>query len=383
MFGPVISRIDAASSAPATRVVGHERPFRLEDVEHRMPAVDDLAAPARRRSPAGSSSAAGPARPAPPARRAGPARPPWPASAGAAAATAVAQLQEQLVFQLLRLLVGREHLLFVFLQLRRDVALGVLDRLLADVVGGDLVAVGVGDLDVVAEDLVEADLEVGDAGPLDLLGLVAGDPLLAAVGQLAQRVESALKPSRMKPPSRLDSGQSSTKRRVELAAQLGAEVELALPARFSSGLRAGRELGLQRRQTAAACGRGSSGRAGWPGRSSRGPAAARRRTRRAAVRADSAASAGVGDQFLDRVVPRVDRGDVGQRIGQPVGQQPRAHRRDRAIEHGQQRAFAAAVADRARDFQAAAAGLVDLQRLARCDRASAGRCAPASSSAFR
>ena len=40
-------------------------------------------------------------------------------------------------------------------------------------------------------------------------------------------------------------------------------------------------------------------------------------------------------------------------------------RRDRAVEHAQQRAFAAAVADRARDFQAAARGRVDLQPLAR------------------
>ena len=53
---------------------------------------------------------------------------------------------------------------------------------------------------------------------------------------------------------------------------------------------------------------------------------------------------------------------VDQRIGQPVGQQPRAHRRDRAVEHRQQRALAAALADRARDLQAAAARFVDLQR---------------------
>ena len=101
----------------------------------------------------------------------------------------VAQLHEQLVLQLLRLLVGREHLFFVFLQLRRDVPLGVLDRLLADVFGGNLLAVGVGDLDVVAEHLVEADLEIRNAGPLGLLGLIAGDPLLAAAGQFAQVVE--------------------------------------------------------------------------------------------------------------------------------------------------------------------------------------------------
>ena len=48
---------------------------------------------------------------------------------------------------------------------------------------------GVGDLDVVAEDLVEADLEAVDPGPADLLGLVLGDPRLAAPGDLAQLVE--------------------------------------------------------------------------------------------------------------------------------------------------------------------------------------------------
>ena len=60
------------------------------------------------------------------------------------------------------------ELLLVFLQLRRDVALGVLDGLLADVVGRDLAAglgLGVGDLDVIAEHLVEADLQPRDAGP--------------------------------------------------------------------------------------------------------------------------------------------------------------------------------------------------------------------------
>ena len=59
----------------------------------------------------------------------------------------------------------------------------------------------------------------------------------------------------------------------------------------------------------------------------------------------------------------VDRRQIGQRIGQPFGQHARAHRGRRAIEHGQQRAFAAAVADRAGDFQAAAGRFVDFQRL--------------------
>ena len=72
----------------------------------------------------------------------------------------------------------------------------------------------------------------------------------------------------------------------------------------------------------------------------------------------------MGDQLFDRVQTATEGGHVGQRIGQPVGHQSRAHRRDRAIEHGQQRTLAAAVADRAGQLQAAAARFVDLHRRA-------------------
>ena len=97
----------------------------------------------------------------------------------------LAQVHEQLVFQVLGFLVGREDLLLVLFQLGRDVAFGVLERLLADVVGRHLsVAVAVR-LDVVAEDFVVADFQLGDSRPLDLLGLVAGNPLFAARRQFA------------------------------------------------------------------------------------------------------------------------------------------------------------------------------------------------------
>ena len=83
------------------------------------------------------------------------------------------------------------NFLLVFFELWGDVALGVLDGLLADVVGRDLVAVGVGDFEVVAEHRVEPDLDVRDAGALALGGLVLGRPLLAAGGELAELVEVA------------------------------------------------------------------------------------------------------------------------------------------------------------------------------------------------
>ena len=71
----------------------------------------------------------------------------------------------------------------------------------------------------------------------------------------------------------------------------------------------------------------------------------------------------IGDQFGHRVEPRVDAGDFGQGIGQPVGQEPGAHRRHGAIHDTQQRSFAASIAQRADDFQTAPGRGVDLQRV--------------------
>ena len=54
---------------------------------------------------------------------------------------------------------------------------------------GNLVGVGLGHFEVIAEHLVVADLEVGNAGSFDFVGLVAGDPLLAAAGQFALSIQ--------------------------------------------------------------------------------------------------------------------------------------------------------------------------------------------------
>ena len=70
-----------------------------------------------------------------------------------------AHLAEELGLELLHAVLGAEDLLLPLLQLRREVALGVGQRLLADVVLGHLVEVRLGDLEVVSEDPVEADLE--------------------------------------------------------------------------------------------------------------------------------------------------------------------------------------------------------------------------------
>src|SRR5271157_4491537 len=103
----------------------------------------------------------------------------------------VAQRREQLVLQGACPLVGAPDLVLKLLELGREIPLGVLDRLLANVVRGNLHALrlGVGDLDVIAKDLVEANLETRNAGAADLLGLVPGNPALAILRDRPQTVE--------------------------------------------------------------------------------------------------------------------------------------------------------------------------------------------------
>src|SRR5262245_63088082 len=83
----------------------------------------------------------------------------------------------------------RESLVLEGLQLGGDVALGVLERLAAAIVRGDLVRVGVGDLDVEAVDVVVGDAKVGDAGPRTLALLELGQELARVRLQRAQLVE--------------------------------------------------------------------------------------------------------------------------------------------------------------------------------------------------
>jgi len=100
-----------------------------------------------------------------------------------------ADLLEQFGLEGLGAVLGREDLRLVPLQFVGDVAFGVLEGLLADVVVRDLLAVGVGDLDVVAEDLVEPHLQVRHAGAAGLFGLVAGQPALPVGADAAEAVQ--------------------------------------------------------------------------------------------------------------------------------------------------------------------------------------------------
>ena len=166
----------------------------------------------------------------------------------------------------------------------------------------------------------------------------------------------------MKPPSRLASGQSSASAASSWPRRSGHR-SISASNWFKQRALPGRQLGLQRRQRRAACGprklrsRGLA-RPVVTRASSRSHVVDPPQQSRAARRPGPASATSSPTASCRATIA----GRIDQRIGQPIGQQPRAHGRDRAVQHGQQRALAAALADGAGDFQAAAAGLVDLQR---------------------
>jgi hypothetical protein len=105
-----------------------------------------------------------------------------------------AEIEKKLVLELARTFLRAEDFRFHELKLGRDEALGVGQRLLARVVGGDGGEIGGADFDVVAEDLVVADLERLDAGPLLLPPLEIGEPFLALDGGGAKFLERGVIP---------------------------------------------------------------------------------------------------------------------------------------------------------------------------------------------
>ncbi len=93
-----------------------------------------------------------------------------------AAADFDAHLLEQTGFNVEDAPLGVEHERLVFLELGSDVALGVDQGLLADVVVGRVLALAAAQLNVVSKDFVVADLQRADAGALALHFFQAGDP---------------------------------------------------------------------------------------------------------------------------------------------------------------------------------------------------------------
>ena len=265
-------------------------------------------------------------------------------------------LLEQVVFQLLGPLARAEHGGLLLLQLRRDVALGVLEGLLADVVIGHLVPVRVGHFDVVAEHLVEADLQAGDAGAGRLFGLEPGDPGLPFAGGATQVVEFGAESV----PD--DAALGDEGRRVGLdtggdqALHFGHGVYGLRQLREHIGL-AGRQVLFQLRQT----GQGLPQRHQVPGV---GTAAVDLRGQAFDVGYASQlagqllAELAAAVEFLHGVQAALDIFGLAQRGQDPALQQPRAHRRYRPVEHMEQTSLVSGPAHGLSKFEAALRGAV-------------------------
>ena len=98
------------------------------------------------------------------------------------------QIGEKLVLQRRDTILGREDIMLQILQLLRDIALAVDQRLLADIAFGHLILEGVGHLDVVAEHLVIADLQGADTGFFLFGGLHTDDDIPATVKDTPQTI---------------------------------------------------------------------------------------------------------------------------------------------------------------------------------------------------
>ena len=157
-----------------------------------------------------------------------------------------AQLGEEAALDGDDLLFGVQDLGLVLLQLRSGEALGADQGLLALVVGGSVLQVGLADLDVKAEDVVELDLERVDAGALAFALLDLGDVVLAVAADVAKLVEFGVHSGWMTPPSLSVMGGSAT---MLLSMRSRTSVSSS-----SSSVRAGKARGREVRQRVAHAG---------------------------------------------------------------------------------------------------------------------------------
>ena len=274
-----------------------------------------------------------------------------------------AHLQEKVVLQLGRPLLGAEDLRLHRLQLLRDEPFAVGDRLLAHVVARDLREVGLGHLDVVAEDGVEPDLQRRDAGAGRLVLLELGEPVLAAARRRAQLVQLGAEAVTDDPAffhrERWVVGDGAAEQLDErrqlgqLPGQLFQQRERDLGdirhGLFVQGHLVGRHRGTGTGRRTDAREQRAERRDLFLGEAQRdevagvaGPEAeAGERALEVAhigeTRAEGLQHGRSGDPRGDRVLSAMDRRRRGERLGEPIAEPSRAHRRGGAVQRGEER----------------------------------------------
>ena len=345
MLGPV-STISDAPALPERGVVGHECAGAHDVLHHRVPARRDVqhavlrelradvAVPRRRLREAAEEVHLRHRR-----RRLQDAR--------RLVRHLPAHLPENGALQLLQPLLRVQDQRLKLLQLRRDVPLGVHQRLPPDVLLRHPRQVRVGHFQVVAEDPVVADLQRPDARPLALLPLQSGDVLLGVPRRRSQVVQLLREPRPHDAPvaalrrrvvvhGRSDDG-NDILARVHVAAK-PADGSLALRQQVDHGGH-GLEASAQRHHLA-----GRRVASGHPVDQPLQVAHAAEQC--SGVLAPDAARV----EPRHGVQPALQLVAIEERLSQPPPQQATAHRRLRVVEHVQQRR-PASEAPRAEELQ--------------------------------
>ena len=274
-----------------------------------------------------------------------------------------AQLFEQLDLALENALVGAQHLLFVFLQRRRDEPLAAGDRLLAVIVGRDRVQIRLRDLDVVAEHAVVAHLQRVDAGARALALFELGDHLFARSADAPQVVELGVEAVANIAAVAHERARLVDQAAVDVVAHVDEVVE-----------RADQRPGERRlaRLEDEAHARHDRNRLLQADEIAR-PRTAERGTRDEALEilhalqdlAELAAVGAAEGELLDGVQAIANAIERDERAQQPRAQQPPRHGGDRAIDLVEQGALAAAI-HRFDDFEMLERDRVDEQAIGRC-----------------
>src|SRR5258707_3711092 len=155
-----------------------------------------------------------------------------------------AQIDEKLALDFEDALVGGEDFALVFFQLWRSETLGVDQGLLALVISGREMQVGLGNFDVVAENMVEADFKRSDVGALALALFHGGDNLLAVLAEVAQLVELGVEAAADDAGIGGESGRLVGEGGFKDLAHIGEFVDLVVEA-AEEGAAAGRPRGAQ------------------------------------------------------------------------------------------------------------------------------------------
>ena len=244
----------------------------------------------------------------------------------------IEHLLEQELFTGQRAFLRRQCLVFEGLQFGRDVALGVLQRLAALVVGGDFVDLALSDLDIKTVHAVELHAQIGNAGAGALTRFQIDQEAVAVVLDRAQLVELSVK----------------TGRDHAAVAQHDGRLVLDGQTQHFFDLARWREAGAEQGEQGACRGKADAQLGQDLQRGAQAGQLARSHLAQGNARGDALDVRHLAQTLAQRLEPLLDQGidglvschglgAIAPRVQQPVAQRAAAHAGAAGVEQGQQR----------------------------------------------